>query len=98
MAGGTPHPRRGGNGARCCAGPWAAAPITGGSPPPGGRQPAPATASEDDVGGGGGIRTHGGSRHGGFQDRCIRPLCHPSAARVSYRLPHLTPSHRGSFL
>ena len=27
---------------------------------------------------GGGIRTHGDLRHAGFQDRCIRPLCHPS--------------------
>ena len=31
-----------------------------------------------EVGGGGGIRTHGTLRHAGFQDRCIRPLCHPS--------------------
>ena len=28
--------------------------------------------------GGGGIRTHGTLRHNGFQDRRIRPLCHPS--------------------
>jgi hypothetical protein len=28
--------------------------------------------------GGGGIRTHGDSRLFGFQDRCIKPLCHPS--------------------
>ena len=30
-------------------------------------------------GGGGEIRTLGALRHAGFQDRCIRPLCHPSA-------------------
>ena len=29
-------------------------------------------------GGGGGIRTHGALRLSGFQDRRIRPLCHPS--------------------
>ena len=29
-------------------------------------------------GGGSGIRTHGALRPAGFQDRCIRPLCHPS--------------------
>ena len=29
-------------------------------------------------GGGGGIWTHGYFRIAGFQDRCIRPLCHPS--------------------
>ena len=27
---------------------------------------------------GGGIRTHDTLRYAGFQDRCIRPLCHPS--------------------
>ena len=31
-------------------------------------------------GGGGGIRTPGGLHLNGFQDRRIRPLCHPSAA------------------
>ena len=30
------------------------------------------------IGGGGGIRTHGGLRLDGFQDRCLRPLSHPS--------------------
>lgn len=30
------------------------------------------------ISGGSGIRTHGTLRHSGFQDRCIRPLCHPS--------------------
>lgn len=31
------------------------------------------------LGGGGEIRTHGGlSTHDGFQDRCIKPLCHTS--------------------
>src|SRR5260370_22798112 len=29
-------------------------------------------------GGGSGIRTHGPLRVSGFQDRCIKPLCHPS--------------------
>ena len=29
-------------------------------------------------GGGGGIRTHGASRLAGFQDRCFRPLSHPT--------------------
>ena len=33
-------------------------------------------------GGRGGIRTHGALPHGGFQDRCNRPLCHPSASAV----------------
>ena len=28
--------------------------------------------------GGGGIRTPGDFRHNGFQDRRIKPLCHPS--------------------
>lgn len=45
------------------------------------------------VGGGGGeIRTLGARRLGGFQDRCIRPLCYPSKAVVSVirsRQPHL---------
>ena len=31
-----------------------------------------------DLCGGGGIRTPGTSRYAGFQDRCIRPLCHSS--------------------
>ncbi len=30
------------------------------------------------VGGGGGIRTPGPLRVGGFQDRCLKPLGHPS--------------------
>ncbi len=30
------------------------------------------------LGGGGEIRTHGTLRYDGFQDRCVRPLCHPS--------------------
>src|SRR5258705_5021669 len=30
------------------------------------------------LGGGGEIRTHGALRHSCFQDKCIRPLCHPS--------------------
>lgn len=29
-------------------------------------------------GGGGGIRTHGRFPYGGFQDRCHKPLDHPS--------------------
>ena len=32
-------------------------------------------------GGGSGIRTHEGISPAGFQDRCIRPLCHPSATK-----------------
>ena len=31
-----------------------------------------------ELGGGGEIRTRGPLRAAGFQDRCIRPLCHPS--------------------
>ena len=38
------------------------------------------------AGGGGGIRTHGALRHAGFQDRCIRPLCHPSNSPVHNKL------------
>ena len=40
---------------------------------------------------GGGIRTHGTFRYAGFQDRCIRPLCHPSAIDGGrfYELPPL---------
>ena len=34
--------------------------------------------SPESNGGRGGIRTHGASPHAGFQDRCNRPLCHPS--------------------
>jgi hypothetical protein len=33
-------------------------------------------------GGEGGIRTPGTLRYVGFQDRCIRPLCHLSEGRV----------------
>ena len=37
-------------------------------------------------GGGAGIRTLGRLQtYVGFQDRCIRPLCHPSEERESYR-------------
>ena len=36
-------------------------------------------------GGEGGIRTHGDLRLGGFQDRCIRPLCHLSALPANRR-------------
>lgn len=35
-------------------------------------------------GGGAGIRTLGTSRFAGFQDRCNRPLCHPSVVRAFY--------------
>jgi hypothetical protein len=38
----------------------------------------PKTASCELFGGGSGIRTHGPLRVSGFQDRCIKPLCHPS--------------------
>ena len=34
------------------------------------------------TGGGSGIRTHGAFRHAGFQDRCFRPLSHPSGCGV----------------
>jgi hypothetical protein len=40
-------------------------------------------------GGRGGIRTHGCFHIGGFQDRCNRPLCHPSAIGVQGRGPEL---------
>ena len=33
---------------------------------------------QDSVGGERGIRTPGTSQYAGFQDRCIRPLCHLS--------------------
>ena len=32
-----------------------------------------------------GIRTPGASQHGGFQDRCNRPLYHLSSARVAQK-------------
>jgi hypothetical protein len=38
--------------------------------------------------GGGGIRTHGAPKTpAGFQDRCIRPLCHPSIGSQSAGFP-----------
>jgi RimJ/RimL family protein N-acetyltransferase len=37
-------------------------------------------------GGGGGIRTHEGLHLSGFQDRRIRPLCHPSGANVPWQV------------
>ena len=40
-------------------------------------------------GGGGGIRTHEGLLTlAGFQDQCIRPLCHPSKIVLSYCAAH----------
>ena len=33
-------------------------------------------------GGWGGIRTHGELPHGGFQDRCLKPLGHPSVGAL----------------
>ncbi len=39
------------------------------------------------TGGGGGIRTHGALRLSGFQDRRIRPLCHPSDPITTPRHP-----------
>ena len=40
---------------------------------------------EGGMGGGGGeIRTRGTLRPVGFQDRCIRPLCHPSFAKDTF--------------
>src|SRR5688572_8647826 len=46
--------------------------------------------SYQETGGGGGIRTPGDLRHGGFQDRCLRPLGHssrgaPGGKRTQYR-------------
>ena len=38
-------------------------------------------------GGESGIRTRGESPHGGFQDRCLKPLDHLSAKYVSYNTP-----------
>ena len=38
----------------------------------------PEVRNKRESGGEGGIRTHGELPHAGFQDRCIRPLCHPS--------------------
>ena len=45
-----------------------------------------------DLSGEGGIRTPGGLPHAGFQDQCIRPLCHFSAAKVIHfeKLPTLS--------
>ncbi len=37
-------------------------------------------------GGRGGIRTHEAFRPAGFQDRCIRPLCHPSDGSAVYTI------------
>lgn len=39
-------------------------------------------------GGGGGIRTHGTLPHGGFQDRCLQPLGHPSVL-YKYLMIHI---------
>ncbi len=36
------------------------------------------------LGGEGGIRTHGTFPHGGFQDRCLKPLGHLSLAEEGY--------------
>src|SRR5262249_20855717 len=53
-------------------------------------------------GGGGGIRTRERFRVVGFQDRCNRPLCHPSDACHPTGLPHSVQSrpqnYRGRFL
>ena len=43
------------------------------------------SASVRETGGRGGIRTHGCLHIAGFQDRCIRPLCHPSGKGKLYR-------------
>src|ERR1700704_3777278 len=41
----------------------------------------PSVGHDDDrLFGGSGIRTHGPLRVSGFQDRCNRPLCHPSGS------------------
>ena len=44
-------------------------------------------------GGGGEIRTLGALRHAGFQDRCIRPLCHPSA-NLTVSQHHVRSQHK----
>ena len=37
------------------------------------------------IGGSGEIRTHGGLlTHDGFQDRCIKPLCHASEKKCDF--------------
>ena len=44
----------------------------------------------EDSGGGTGIRTQGGLlTHAGFQDRCFKPLSHPSEHRGQCTLPVL---------
>src|SRR5262249_24258675 len=50
-------------------------------PPLSATQP-PLPIGDMSIGGGGGIRTPGPLRVNGFQDRRIRPLCHPSALHV----------------
>ncbi len=50
-----------------------------GYPRQGGKRAESISAVGNNAGGGGGIRTHGARRPSGFQDRRIRPLCHPSA-------------------
>ncbi len=47
----------------------------------------PACAGVLEFGGSGEIRTHGGLlTHVGFQDRCIKPLCHASMGCILQRL------------
>ncbi len=58
------------------------------SPQPLSRRPRSSTPAPPQVritckGGGSGIRTHGNLRYDGFQDRCLKPLGHPSRVRGS---------------
>jgi hypothetical protein len=48
----------------------------------------PSRPAASTSGGGTGIRTLGGSRLNGFQDRPVRPLRHPSTAEVTRLFPH----------
>jgi hypothetical protein len=43
-------------------------------------------------GGGSGIRTHGSLRIAGFQDRCFKPLSHPSSFGLQTSINGFTPT------
>ena len=47
-------------------------------------------------GGGDGIRTHGSVNSGGFQDRCLRPLGHPSSGGLKHTISGRSCSRRRS--
>src|SRR5256885_4920021 len=49
--------------------------------------------SRSEPGGGGGIRTHEPFRVSGFQDRRIRPLCHPDRKSTRLNSSHLVISY-----